>query len=135
MRQNLSISNRLIAIIMVIVIPFCCCSLDVCAVTNANSEGCGSCCERPASDGSTQDTDSGCTGCVGCTKAPVNPGPQLDTFTLSLEPMVHPSQASVTYAICIKNHMFTFLKDWDKPPEDDPCISARIFRTIITLQV
>lgn len=136
MTQNLSISNRIVAILMVIVIPFCCCSLNVCGDINESSGSCGSCCERPAPDGSPDDSpDSGCIGCVGCTKAPINPGPQLDTFTLSLEPIVHPSQANMTFTIRITDRRFSFRKDWDKPPEDDPCTSARNLRTTVTPQV
>ena len=136
MRHDLSISNRIVATIMAFVIPFCCCSLDLCADTQDASRGCGSCCERPESDESSNDTtDSSCNGCFGCTKAPINPGPQLDTFALSLEPIAYPLQTCVRIEILVGHHSCLHCKELEEPPEDNPCLSARRLRSTLTLQV
>jgi len=129
------ISNRFVAIVMAMLIPFCCCTLDLCA-QSVGQETVASCCCGPVQD-SCPDQEQAPTGaCLGCIKAPANPAPNFDTAILADMPINHPAEEAISPRDIISHDVpgrdLARMRD---EPGSDPGTSARVLRCLLTPQV
>ena len=130
-----SISNRFVAIVMAMLIPFCCCTLDLCA-QSTDTGTIASCCCGPVDDSCPEEEHAPSGACLGCIKAPANPAPNIDTTTLSDMPEIHPALVATSLeGLPTGVLQWRTLTRYRHDPGNDPGNSARVLRCQLTPQV
>ena len=135
MRNAISNPNRFIALMMAMIIPFCCCTLDLCAQASDLDVPASCCCNT--TDNSCPSDEQGPVGtCFGCIKAPATAAPNLDIDSLSQLPVLHPAEI-VNSLNGFSPSIAEFQLDWriSDHSGSNPGSSARALRRQITPQV
>lgn len=136
MTHFLANPSRMIALLMAMALPFCCCTLTVVGSQSSDAPALCCCAEAsPTDDGCPQEDTLG-GKCTCCLKAPSTTVQPVVPTAFHLAPIAHPAEFAVTISTVTSSNRDT------RPAiprvndaSDDPGESARARHSIIVLQV
>ena len=135
MINAISNPNRIIALMMAMIIPFCCCTLDLCA-QSSDVDAPASCCCNTTENSCPSDEQVPVGTCSGCIKAPATAAPNLDIDSLSQLPVLHPAEIVISHTgFSPINAELQFNWRLSDHSGSNPGSSARALRRQITPQV